>query len=63
VRQYVWEQAQLTIDGVRVPKFSEPAALKIIVAGGTAGRFSAWVPGWPFRGSPSSLVFKRVVSP
>jgi hypothetical protein len=63
VRQYVWEQAQLTIDGVRVPKFSEPTALKIIVAGGTAGRFSAWVPGWPFRGSPSSLVFKRVVSP
>jgi hypothetical protein len=63
VRQYVWEQAQLTIDGVRVPKFSEPAALKIIVAGGTAGRCSAWVPGWPFRGSPSSLVFKRVVSP
>jgi hypothetical protein len=60
VRQFVWERARLT-DGA--PKFREPASLKIIVAGGTAGRFSAWVPGWPFRGSPSSLVLKRVASP
>jgi hypothetical protein len=34
----------------------------VIVAGGTAGRFSAWVPGWPFRGSPSRLVMKPVVA-
>ena len=34
-----------------------------LVAGGTAGRFSAWVPGWPFRGAPSRLVLKRVRLP
>ena len=37
--------------------------LQIVVAGGTAGRFSAWVPGWPFRDSPSSLVVKRISGP
>ena len=63
VRHFVWEQAQVSVDGVRGPKFREPATLKIIVAGGTAGRFSAWVPGWPFRGSPSTLVLKRITSP
>jgi hypothetical protein len=63
VREFVWEQAQVTVDGVRAPKFCEPASLKVIVAGGTAGRFSAWVPGWPFRGSPSSLVLKPVLTP
>jgi len=35
----------------------------IVVAGGTAGRFSAWVPGWPFRGAPSRLVLRRVTTP
>ena len=63
VRDFVWEHAQVTIDGVRAPKFREPAVLRIVVAGGTAGRFSAWVPGWPFRGSPSTLVLKRIVTP
>jgi hypothetical protein len=63
VRQFVWEQAQVTVDGARAPKFREPSVLRIIVAGGTAGRFSAWVPGWPFRGSPSTLVLKRIVTP
>lgn len=63
VRQFVWEQAQATVDGVRVPKFREPASLRVIVAGGTAGRFSAWVPGWPFRGSPSTLVLKPILTP
>src|SRR5207249_2712899 len=45
------------------PKFSEPERLHSVVAGGTAGRFSAWVPGWPFRGAPSRLVLKRVRLP
>jgi hypothetical protein len=63
VRQFVWEQAQVMVDGTRTPKFREPACLAVVVAGGTAGRFSAWVPGWPFRGSPSTLVLKPVVTP
>jgi hypothetical protein len=63
VREYVWEQAQVSVEGAHAPKFREPASLKILVAGGTAGRFSAWVPGWPFRGSPSSLVLKPIVTP
>ena len=62
VRQFVWEECRVSADGTRVPKFSEPARLHIVVAGGTAGRFSAWVPGWPFRGAPSRLVFRRVTS-
>jgi hypothetical protein len=60
VRQFVWERAQVTVDGARAPKFREPSVLRILVAGGTAGRFSAWIPGWPFRGSPSTLVLKRI---
>jgi len=60
VRQFVWERAQVTVDGARAPKFREPDVLRIVVAGGTAGRFSAWIPGWPFRGSPSTLVFKLI---
>ena len=46
--------------GAEVPHADD---LKILVAGGTAGRFSAWVPGWPFRDSPSSLVVKRISEP
>src|SRR5439155_866885 len=39
-------------DTTLIPKFREPDNLKIVVAGGTAGRFSAIVPGWSFaRGS------------
>jgi hypothetical protein len=59
-RQFVWEQTQADMGGHGVTKFREPANVKIIVAGGTAGRFSAWIPGWPFPNSPSSLVFKRI---
>lgn len=29
-----------------IPKFSSPASLKIVVAGGTAGKFSAFMPGF-----------------
>jgi len=60
LREFVWERARAEADGARVPKFREPANVKIIVAGGTAGRFSAWIPGWPFPGAPSSLVLKPI---
>jgi hypothetical protein len=59
-RQFVWEQTQADMGGHGVTKFRAPANVKIIVAGGTAGRFSAWIPGWPFPNSPSSLVLKRI---
>jgi len=59
-RQFVWEQARVDAPGGRVAKFREPANVKIVVAGGTAGRFSAWIPGWPFPNSPSRLVLKRI---
>jgi hypothetical protein len=46
-------------DDTLVPKFRAPDNLKIVVAGGTAGRFSAVVPGWSFsRGS--QLVLRRI---
>jgi hypothetical protein len=46
-------------DETLVPKFRSPDNLKIVVAGGTAGRFSAVVPGWSFsRGS--QLVLRRI---
>jgi len=43
-----------------VPKFQAPESLKLLVAGGPAGRFTAIVPGWPFRNAPSRLVFRRI---
>jgi hypothetical protein len=47
------------MDETLVPKFRSPDNLKIVVAGGTAGRFSAVVPGWSFsRGS--QLVLRRI---
>lgn len=63
VREFLWERMRVSVDGIAVPKFRTPANLKIVVAGGSAGRFSAWVPGWPFRDSPSSLVIKRTALP
>jgi len=63
VREFLWERMRVSVDGIAVPKFGTPANLKIVVAGGSAGRFSAWVPGWPFRDSPSSLVIKRIALP
>jgi hypothetical protein len=51
-------------DGTRsetlVPKFRTPESLTLLVAGGTAGRFTAIVPGWPFRDAPSRLVFRKI---
>jgi len=43
----------------RVPKFRAPENLKLVVAGGTAGRFSAVVPGWTFP-KASRLVIKPI---
>jgi hypothetical protein len=63
VREFLWERTRAQVDGGAAPKFRTPANIKIVVAGGTAGRFSAWVPGWPFRESPSSLVIKRIALP
>jgi hypothetical protein len=60
VRAFLWERTRAEVDGARVAKFREPSALHIVVAGGTAGRFSAWVPGWPFRGAPARLVIRRI---
>jgi hypothetical protein len=62
-RAFLWEHARAEVDGARVPKFRDPDCLKLVVAGGTAGRFSAWVPGWPFPASPSSLVLKAIDAP
>jgi hypothetical protein len=45
-----------------IPKFREPGNLKFVVAGGTAGRFSAVIPGWTFP-RMSRLVIKKVILP
>jgi hypothetical protein len=45
-----------------VPKFRSPEHLKLMVAGGTAGRFTAIVPGWPFPDAPSSLVLRKIAA-
>ena len=42
-----------------IAKFREPGNLKVVVAGGTAGRFSAVIPGWTFA-KMSRLVIKRI---
>ena len=47
-------------DDTLLAKFRAADNLKIVVAGGTAGRFTAIVPGWPFPNSPSALVIKKV---
>src|SRR5574341_290849 len=49
-------------DGTLIPKFRAPGNLKLVVAGGTAGRFSAIVPGWTFAKS-SALVFRAIRTP
>jgi hypothetical protein len=42
-----------------ITKFRSPENLKLVVTGGTAGRFSAIVPGWTFS-KGSNLVFRRI---
>ena len=46
-------------DSTLIPKFRAPEHIKVVVAGGTAGRFSAIVPGWTFS-KGSNLVFRRI---
>src|SRR5213593_4389885 len=46
-------------DATPIPKFRAPQHIKILVAGGTAGRFSAVVPGWTFS-KGSNLVMRRI---
>ena len=46
-------------DATLIPKFRAPEHIKLVVAGGSAGRFSAVVPGWTFS-KGSSLVFRRI---
>jgi hypothetical protein len=49
-------------DATLIPKFRAPEHLKILVAGGTAGRFSAVIPGWTFPNG-SNLVIKKIQIP
>ena len=49
-------------DETLIPKFREPGNLKFVVAGGTAGRFSAVIPGWTFPKS-SRMVLKKIKLP
>jgi hypothetical protein len=44
----------------RIPKFPSPEEIMIVVAGGTAGRFSAVVPGWMGGELGSRPVTKRI---
>src|SRR5215468_4596951 len=46
-------------DTTPIPKFRAPEHIKVLVAGGTAGRFSAIVPGWTFS-KGSNLVMRRI---
>ena len=45
-----------------IPKFPSPEEILIVVAGGTAGRFSAVVPGW-MGGETGSRPVTRVIEP
>jgi hypothetical protein len=48
-------------DATLIPKFRAPDNIKVLVAGGTAGRFSAVVAGWTFS-KGSSLVIRRIAA-
>lgn len=62
VRRYLWERLEARRQGP-APKFRAPEHLKLVVAGGAAGPFTALIPGWPFADSPSRLVLKRISAP
>jgi hypothetical protein len=62
-RAFLWEETRARVNGAAVPKFREAANIHIVVAGGPAGRFSAWIPGWPFPGAPARLVLKAIRAP
>jgi hypothetical protein len=42
----VQEQVCQPMPGQMIPKFPTPEELHVVVAGGTAGRFSMAIPGW-----------------
>jgi hypothetical protein len=48
-----------TREETRIPKFRSPDNLIVIVAGGTAGRFSCVIPGFTFSGG-SQLVIEKI---
>ena len=52
VRRYLWDR----LGG----KFRAPENFRLLVAGGTAGRFTALIPGWPFPNAPTSLMLKKI---
>jgi hypothetical protein len=61
-RRVLWEQLEARREGV-APKFRAPEHLKLVVAGGTAGAFTALIPGWPFPHAPTRLVLKPIRRP
>ena len=62
VRRYLWERLEARREGPAA-KFRAPEHLKLVVAGGAAGPFTALIPGWPFANAPSRLVFKKIHAP
>lgn len=50
-------------DETLIPKFRAPDNLKVVVAGGTAGRFTAVIASWPFPNAPTRLVIKKIRFP
>ncbi|MBI3636126.1 MAG: hypothetical protein HY216_07915 [Candidatus Rokubacteria bacterium] len=60
-RAFLYEETGRVAGPGPAPKFREPAALHLIVGGGTAGAFTAIVPGWPFPKSPARLVIKKII--
>jgi hypothetical protein len=46
--------------GDRVRKFRSPDSIFVVVAGGTAGRFSVAIPGWVADDLGSTPVTKRI---
>ena len=61
VRQRLWAHLEGRREGP-TPKFRAPENLKILVVGGTAGPFTALIPGWPFADAPAQLVLKKIGS-
>jgi hypothetical protein len=55
-----FEQSGLVVDGY-VRKFRSPESILVVVAGGTAGRFSVAIPGWVADDLGSTPVSKRII--
>ena len=61
-RRFLWERLEAR-RATPEPKFRSPENFKLVVAGGTAGPFTALIPGWPFPNSPGHLVLKPIRLP